>query len=95
MRELEERLNICEEIKKNYNIKTLLKERDEFKEKYLTEWKKNNQTRVLLESQRRLISSPSFVINNKSKADFSSKMRSTTSEKKFLIKSTNNFSHYN
>lgn len=88
MKDLEGRLSICEEIKKTHNISNLLKERDEYKEKYLTEWKKNNQTRILLESQRRLITSPSFVFSTKSKTDYSSKMRSSTSERKFLIKST-------
>jgi len=88
---LEERLNVCEEITKNHDISALVKEKEELKVKYLFEWKKNSQARIVLESQKRLITSPSFVLSTKSKTDFPSRLRSTTSEQKFFVKSTIKF----
>ena len=91
-KELEDRLNVCEEIKRNHDIAAIIREKEDYKAKYLAEWKKNNQARVVLESQKRLITSPSFVLSTKSKTtDFPSKLRSSTSENRFFLKSSNKF----
>ena len=68
LKKLEERLGICDYISKNYDVETLLLERDEIKSKYLSVLRKNNKSRILLESQKRLISSPNFLISTKSKS---------------------------
>lgn len=85
-KELEERLFVCEEINKNNDINAIVKEKEDYKSKYLIEWKNNNHARILLESQKRIITSPSFVLSTKSKTEYPSKFRSTTSEKKFFVK---------
>lgn len=83
---LEEKLNVvCEEIKNNHDIGALVKEKEEFKAKHLFEWKTNSQTHIVLESPKRLITSPSFILSTKSKTDFPSKLRSSTSENKFFV----------
>ena len=89
-KELEDRLFVCEEINRNNDINAIIKEKEDYKNKYLSEWKKNNKARIVLESQKRIITSPSFVMSTKSRTDFPSKFRSMTSEK-FYVKTNSKF----
>jgi hypothetical protein len=79
-RELQEKLKLFEEISGTIDINQIKKEKDEFKEKYLAEWKKNNQERLLLESQKRQINNPKFIISTKSS---SGNFKTVSSVKKF------------
>ena len=55
-KELKERVLQFDEINNNVDINQLLREREEYKLKYLSEVKKHNQSRVTIESQKRMIS---------------------------------------
>jgi predicted RND superfamily exporter protein len=56
-KEHKERVKQFEEINNNVDINLIIKERDEFKAKFLNEVKKHNQSRITIESQKRVINS--------------------------------------
>ena len=56
-KDLQDKNMQIEELNSQVNIQTLVKERDELKDLYLEQWKYNNQSRVVLESQRRKLNS--------------------------------------
>lgn len=55
-KEMREKINQFEQINNNIDINAVLKEKEYYEKKYLDEVKKNNQTRVIVESQKRLLS---------------------------------------
>ncbi|KRX00930.1 P-loop containing nucleoside triphosphate hydrolase [Pseudocohnilembus persalinus] len=77
-KEYKKRVDQFEQINNTVDIQAVLKERDEYKQKYQQEIKKHNQTRIAIESQKRLIS-----------AKFSTQYRNTQKNNNLPIVSNN------